>query len=240
MKDSWFKVILYVIFVTFLIVIPNFIKTAIDPSMDYQMYEEMKDVIAKDFRYEQASIVDGKLIYESYQVVDVDYFKIYLGNHNLNPNAISFVFEEQSIAVYAMDIELDRVSYQSLNLETYDFGSTEQSEITRLSVALKTVYERQTMLLYAEIIALYLFSLVDYLVIALLMAVLMAMFVQRVPMAFSMRLKLSLYLTTVYAVVQLVLVLFNASYLNVLGMIAAYIYHNLAYRSITIIPKGVI
>jgi hypothetical protein len=66
------------------------------------------------------------------------------------------------------------------------------------------------------------------------------MFVKRVPMAFSMRLKLSLYLTTIYAVIQLILVLFNASYLNILGMIAAYIYHNLAYRSITIIPKGVI
>jgi len=204
------------------------------------MYEEMKDVMTKDFRYDHASIVDGKLAYESYQVVDVDYFKIYLGNHNLNPNSINFVFEDQSIAVYAMDIELDRVSYQSLDLETYDFGSTEESEITRLSVALKTVYERQSMLLYAETMALYLFTVLDYLFVALLMAVLMAMFVQRVPMAFSMRLKLSLYLTTIYAVVQLILVLFNASYLNLLGMMGAYIYHSLAYRSITIIPKGVI
>lgn len=240
MKDSWFKVIFYVIFVTFLIVIPSFIKIAVNPNMDYLMYEDMKETLEKEFIIDHAQIIDGTLTYESYQVVDVDYFKIYLGNQNLNPNSINFVFEETSIAVYVMDIELDRVSYQTLNLESYDFGSTEPSEITRLSVALKQVYEEQTMLLYAEVFAYYLFTLIDYVLVALFLAVIMTMFVKRVPMAFSMRLKLSLYLTTIYAVIQLILVLFNASYLNILGMIAAYIYHNLAYRSITIIPKGVI
>lgn len=240
MKDSWFKVIFYVVFVTFLIVIPSFIKIAIDPTMNYQMYEEMKDTIENDFIIDNAQIIDGKLTFEAYQVIDVDYFKIYLGNQNLNPNSINFVFEEESIAVYALDIELDRISYKNLNLESYDFSSTEASEITRLTVALKQVYEAQSMLLYAEVFALYIFVIIDYLIVALFLALLMAMFVKRVPMGFSMRYKLSLYLTTIYAVIQLILVLFDATYLNVLGMIGAYIYHNLAYRSITIIPKGVI
>ena len=72
------------------------------------------------------------------------------------------------------------------------------------------------------------------------MALLIVFFINRIPMPFSLRLKLSLYLTTVYGVVQLILVLFSVTYLNFIALIAVYIYHVWAYRSIKIIPKGVI
>lgn len=240
MKDSWFKVILYVMFITFLVVIPGFIKVAVNPEMDIVRYQEMRTLIKDDFIIENAEIVDGTLTYESTDSFQFSYFSVYLGDQVESKSTVNFVFEERSLALYMRDVELDRLTYEALNLENHDFGSTDREDITRLSVALKMMYERQTTIMVAEVFAVYLLTLADYIFVALLMAMLMAMFMSRIPMPFSLRFKLSLYVSTVYAVIQLILVLFNAAYLNVFGMVVVYIYHSWTYRSIKIIPKGVI
>lgn len=239
-RDSWFKVILYVFFVIFLIVLPTIVKTSINPSMDQQRYKNMQEGLKSDFVIQNAKITDGTLTYEAAGSISFDYFNISLGKQNLSNNKINFVFEEKDLVVYVVDVEIDRQSYVSLDFENYDFSSKDKTEITKLSVAIKKVYEGQSFIWVAEIFATYIISLFDYMLIALLMAVLMVFFVNRIPMPFSLRLKLSLYLTTVYGVMQLILVLFNASYLNILAIIAVYVYHVWTYRSIKIIPKGVI
>ena len=200
----------------------------------------MQEKFSKTFIGDQANITDGTLTYESIDKVSLDYYEIYLGNQTLAPNKFNFVFEEKHLAVYMTGVEVDRLSYASLNLDEFDFSSTEAENLTRLSVAIKIMYERQDLIFVAENLANYFLVIADYLFIALLMAVLMSMFVNKIPMPFSARFKLSIYLSTIYAMVQLILVLFNASYLSILGMFAVYIYHTWAYRHIKIIPKGVI
>ncbi len=240
MKDSWFRVIFYVIFVTFLIVLPSLIKVTINPSMEYQRYQTMQELIKSDFRVDNAEIKDGILTYEAFGETSFDYFSIYLGKNVLNSRTLNFVFEEENLVLYMVDVELDRLSYKTLNLENYDFSSTENADIVRLSVALKHAYEKQTFILIGEVFATYIITLLDYLFIALFMSVLMVFFVSQIPMPFMYRFKLSLYLSTIYAVLQLILILFNASGLNILGIMAVYFYHVWAFRSIKIIPKGVI
>lgn len=239
-RDSWFKVIFYVIFVTFLIVVPTIIKSTINPTMDLQRYQNMQSTLKSDFIIENAQIIDGTLSYEGSGSFSFDYFNVYLGGNEFSNNSVNFVFEENDLAIYVVDIEIDRQSYESLNLEDYDFSSTDDQDITKLSVALKQMYEQQSFIMTAEIFATYFLTLFDYVFIALLMALLMVFFINKIPMPFSLRFKLSLYLTTVYGVMQLILVLFSATYLNFISLIAVYIYHVWTYRSIKIIPKGVI
>lgn len=239
-KDSWFKVIFYMLFVTFLVVIPGFIKIAVNPTMDYNRYQNMQAILEKEFIIENTQITDGKLTYETIRKVNFEFFEVYLGTQNLATNKVNFVFEEEHIAVYMTNVELDKLDYESLGLYNFDFSSTEQAELTRLSVALKMMYERQDIVFVAEVFANYFLLIVDYVFLVLLMAVLMSVFVGRIPMPFSMRFKLSVYLTTIYAVIQLVLVLFGAPGLSILGYFAVYFYHVWAYRHMKIIPKGVI
>lgn len=239
-RDSWFKVIFYVIFVAFLMIIPTIIKSTINPTMDILRYQDMQKSLKSDFIVENAQIIDGTLTYEAPSSFSFAYFNVYLGDNDLSSNSVNFVFEENDLTIYVVDIEIDRKSYENLNLADYDFSSTDDQDITRLSVALKQMYEAQSFIMTAEIFATYFLTLFDYIFIALLMAVLMVFFINRIPMPFSLRFKLSLYLTTVYGVVQLILVLFNAPYLNFIALITVYIYHVWTYRSIKIIPKGVI
>src|SRR5690554_1725795 len=224
-KDSWFKVIFYMLFVTFLVVIPGFIKIAINPTMDYDRYQQMQTSLKENFVIENAQITDGKLTYETIDKVDFEFFEIYLGTQTLATNKVNFVFEEEHVAVYMTGVEMDRLDYQSLGLYNFDFSSTETSELTRLSVALKMMYERQDVVFIAEVFANYFLIVLEYVFLVLLMAVLMSVFVGRIPMPFSMRFKMSVYLTTIYAVIQLVLVLFGAASLSLLGYFAVYFYH---------------
>ncbi|MCD4826805.1 MAG: DUF1189 family protein [Acholeplasmataceae bacterium] len=240
MRDSWFKIILYVIFVTFLMTTPTLIKTIINPTMDLNRYQEMQSTIKTDFIVQNAQITDGTLTFEAFDSFTFDYFNVYLGNHDLDSNSINFVFEESDLAIYVVDIEIDRQSYASLNLENYDFSSTDDNDIVKLSVAIKKMYEAQSFIWSTEVLATYFLSLFDYILISLLMATLMFFFVNRIPVPFGLRLKLSFYLTTVYGVIQLILVLFNATYLSFLALFVVYIYNIWTYKSIKIMPKGVI
>ena len=240
MKDSWFKVIFYVLFVTFLVVIPAALRTAIDPTMDVDTYKTMQKMIKSDFIIENARITNGTLTYEAAGSSSFEYFSFYLGKQEYSNRNVNFIFEENDLVIYAANVELERASYESLNLHNYDFSSTNLEDVTKLSIAFKTMYENQPSLLVAEVIAVYFIAVLDYVGIALVMTVLMVFFINKIPIPFSHRFKLSLYLTTVYAVVQLILILFNIAYLNILAMLAVYIYHVWTYRSIKIIPKGVI
>jgi hypothetical protein len=208
--------------------------------MDILRYQDMQNSIKSDFIVENAQIVDGTLTYEAPGSFSFAYFNVYLGDNTQSNNSVNFVFEENDLVIYVVDIEIDRQNYQNLNMDNYDFSSTDNQDITRLSVAIKQMYEAQSFIMTAEIFATYFLTLFDYIFIALLMAVLMVFFINRIPMAFSLRLKLSMYLTTVYGVIQLILVLFDVAYLNFIALIAVYIYHVWTYRSIKIIPKGVI
>jgi hypothetical protein len=227
-------------FVSFLVIIPTIIKSTINPTMDILRYQDMQNSIKSDFIVENAQIVDGTLTYEVPGSFSFAYFNVYLGDNTQSNNSVNFVFEENDLVIYVVDIEIDRQNYQNLNMDNYDFSSTDNQDITRLSVAIKQMYEAQSFIMTAEIFATYFLTLFDYIFIALLMAVLMVFFINRIPMAFSLRLKLSMYLTTVYGVIQLILVLFDVAYLNFIALIAVYIYHVWTYRSIKIIPKGVI
>lgn len=239
-RDSWFKVIFYVIFVTFLMITPTLIKTVVNPTMDINRYKEMQSNMKSDFIVENAQITEGVLTFEAFGSFSFDYFNVYLGNSNLSNNSINFVFEEKDLVIYVVDIEIDRQSYTSINLDNYDFSSTDDQDIVKLSVALKKMYEAQSFIWMTEILATYFLTLFDYILISLLMTVLMVFFIKRIPMPFRLRLKLSFYLTTVYGVMQLILILFNATYLSFLALFAVYIYNVWTYKSIKIIPKGVI
>jgi hypothetical protein len=68
----------------------------------------------------------------------------------------------------------------------------------------------------------------------------MLIFVTKVQFSYLMRFKLSVYLTTVWMVSELILSLFNVQYLDFVSVLLVYIYHVIAYRSIRVIKKGVI
>jgi hypothetical protein len=89
-----------------------------------------------------------------------------------------------------------------------------------------------------DVLLAYFTGLFDYLFYVLLLGLLGTLFIQRAPIPFKFRLKLSIYLTTIFVVIEFVLSLFNASQFGFISFLTAYMYHIWAYRSMKIIEVG--
>ena len=87
MKDSWKRIVLYVLLLPILLIIPTLIQLYADPSMNLRRYELLTQAVKDDFRTSNASIVDGTLTYEAPVSANFDtIFYLYLGDQNIPKN----------------------------------------------------------------------------------------------------------------------------------------------------------
>jgi len=240
MKDSWRRVTLYIILLPILLIIPLLITVFVDPNMNIDRYELMTQAIKEDLRAEGAAITDGVLTYETPFSATFDYFTIYVGTQTQDSRTINFVFEDSTLVMYMANVEFNRISYIDLNLLNHDFSSTDSTELRNINIALKVFFEQQSAIVWTDMLISYLFGLMDYLFIALLMSMMMLIFVTRVQFPFKMRFKLSVYLSTIWVLSELILSLLHAQELEFISILLAYVYHILAYRSMKVITKGAV
>jgi len=241
MKDSWKRIILYVLLLPVILLIPALITTFVDPSMNLYRYELLTEAIEADLRLDNAEIVDGVLTYETTASASFDtIFFIYVGEQTLNRNSFNFVFEQNDLVLYIANQEADRESYANLNLLNHDFSSTDPDNLRSINLALKSFIEEQPTVISVDLMANYSFNLMDYLFVTFLMSLMMLVFVTKIKMPFTLRFKLSVYLSTVWVASELILSLFHAESLEFISILLVYIYHIIAYRSIKVINKGVI
>jgi len=220
--------------------IPLILTRLVDHSMSLERYDAMVQVIEDDFRSQNATIVDGILSYETPINASVlGLFTFYLGDQDLSNRTFNFVFEENGLTFYVARYRIEKVSYADLNLLNHDFSSTDSEALRTLSLALKLYIEEQSYIAFADISAEYIYGLLDYVFIALLMTFVMLMFINHVQFPFKFRFKLSVYLSSIWIVSELILSLFHLEQLEIISMLLVYVYHILAYRSFKVITKVV-
>ena len=240
MKDSWKRVVLYIFLLPLFLMIPLILTRLVDHSMSLERYDAMVQVIEDDFRSQNATIVDGILSYETPINASVlGLFTFYLGDQDLSNRTFNFVFEENGLTFYVARYRIEKVSYADLNLLNHDFSSTDSEALRTLSLALKLYIEEQSYIAFADISAEYIYGLLDYVFIALLMTFVMLMFINHVQFPFKFRFKLSVYLSSIWIVSELILSLFHLEQLEIISMLLVYVYHILAYRSFKVITKVV-
>ncbi len=237
-KDSWSKIILYIFMIPILMIIPAFILSFTQPGMPHVIYQEINQVMAEDFRLENTYIENYHLVTTEHKAASLDYYQFAVGSYE-EQNRMTFVFGEDGITLMVLSLEADYMSYQELNLENYDFSSTDQQDIYRLTNAIRDIYNEQTYIEVGNILAQYFIYLFDYVVVILIMAILSQMIAPMLRMPFNMRFKLSTYLSTVYVVINLIAALTAQAWLTYVSILVVYVYHIWAFRSIKIIPKGV-
>lgn len=238
LTDSWFRVIGYLLTITLIISVPPLIKLAIKPEMDMSTYEELKSALKSDWVQQPASIVDGTLTMEGLAVTDFGGYNIYLGERSEYQWAVNFVFGEKELKVYVRDIPVSAHRYETLALENYDFNTLDNGEITKLSVAIKTVYEKEKVLLFGEIFGQYFLNVLDYVFVAFMLTIAFYFFNYQLQMNFTLRFKFAFYLSSIYVVMRLLLSLFNLEALNPIAVLITALYHFVAFRAIKLVPRG--
>ena len=241
MKDSWFRVIVYALLIPLLLSIPFFLTmtTANGPRMSAVRYDLLKTAIQDDFRVQGAKIIDGVLTYERTQSASFDLFTLYIGESEQNKQTINFVFSKNYLVTYINETKIDQISYSDLNLENHDFSSTDAAEIMELAVALRVFIEGQSVVIWTDFAVAYLFNLTEYLLVGGLMGLLMLLFISRIKIPYKYRIKMSIFLTSIWVFSELALTLFGAKELGFISIFAVYIYHIIFYRSLNIKKTGV-
>lgn len=238
MKDRWGKVILYLLLIPLFFVIPTWLEQTINPGMRLDRYERLVDAIQRDLILSNASIVDGTLQTTETKKATFDYFELVLGEYQPVQDKIQFVFLPNDLAVYMADIEMARSTYVELGLTTYDFNNNSQENVRLLAASIRTLYNETALFKTTELFLAYFSGLFDFVFYSLLMALFMMVFTRQLPIPFSFRLKLSVYLSTIFAVVELVAILFGSALIAYLSIPVLYIWHFWAYRSIKIVDQG--
>lgn len=238
-KDKWKHVILYMLFLPLLLIIPSIVLSFTQSAMTNDMYDAVYQTVGNEFRFDDVTLSNYTLTYQASYTTSLDTFDLSIGTYE-NQATISFVFEEKGVAIYALGQEVNYHSYQSLDIETIDFSSTDSKDIHELSLIIKEIYQAQAFLIIGNLVFQYILFLFDYLIIILIMSVLSKMmlpFGMKIP--FKTQFKLSTYLSTIYVFSNFVLILLGLSAYNFLSITLVYIYHLWAFRSIKVMPKGV-
>lgn len=230
MKDRLSKVIGYGLLLPVLLLIPLLLQRWVDPSMDIDRYKIMHQKIVENFKLENTQITDGVLYSSGVASTTFEYYSIYLGTNDISPMTINVVFEKEYLALYMGDIEQKRVSYQSLQLDNFDFTNPSSQDFYLLSGAVKTLIDSYPLTFFVDLTMIYFVGVTDYFIIGLLLAFMMMIFPLPIQIPFGYRYKISLYLMSVYIVSQLILSLFNLSDLGFISIMVTYVYHLIAYR----------
>lgn len=231
-KDSWGKTLLYFFLIPMLLMIPVWLSVTINPGMSVDRYEILVSSIKRDMVLEGTMIENGVLINPQDVTTSFEYFTIGMGNISTSNQQIMFYFDQTKLTLKVANITFDGVSYSEINLDNYDFSDSSNTNVRRLAGAIKTYYDAVDVFDTSEIFIVYLSAIIDYALLALLMAFLMIFVSRTLPFTFSQRLKLSVYLSTIWIFMQLVIILFDEPILDFLAVGVLYVYHFWAYRSI--------
>ncbi len=239
MKDSWKRIVLYFLLLPLILVIPSIVRFVIEPDMSVAQYDALADVLKTQFNLEGETIVDGVFSTTIAQTTTYDFFQITTTDSAINTYTMTFLFNDENLELYIGNMVYNSLSYTELGLENYTFDLTDSTNLNTLTTAIKTLYNTQRLTVYIQLTATYFIALLDFLMIVLLLAIIDHFIVPNQIFSFKLRLKLSVYASTIYIFSELVFVLLGITQLNFISIIITYIYHIWIYRSIKIIPKGV-
>ena len=237
MKDSWWRIIGYILLVPFLLTLPIVLRSFVSSGMTSADYQALISTVQTHFRSDHIQIVDGVLIADEEISASYEYIHLVVGRGKLSQTAINILFDEDSIVMVMTNMEVERISYVDLDLLNHDFSSLNLDDIRTLSFAIRRYIEQQSVIRVMDFMLTYFTGLIDYLFYILMLSLLSMMFITKAHLPMKYRFKLSVYLTTIVIVLGLVTTLFNVN-LGFFTFFVGYIYHLWAYRSMKIIEPG--
>ncbi len=237
MKDSWGRIIGYILLIPFLLTLPLVLRSFVTDNMTNARYQKLITTIQEEFRSDEIEMIDGLLVANQSISASFDYITLVVGRDKLSNTSINILFEEEGLVMIVSNMEVSRVSYASLELSDHDFSSREIDDVRVLSYAVKQYIESQDILFMSDFIQVYVSGLFDYLFYILMLSLLTLTFFSKSSIPLNYRFKLSVYLTTIVIVLDMLGILFSVS-LGFFTFLVGYFYHIWAYRFIKIIEPG--
>lgn len=237
-KDSFLRIVSYIILMSLIISIPVILIGITNKSMLFPSQSTIRTNIESNFYNPNIRVVDGILVndldtnLEISNSFSVDNFTYVIGDIPNSTQIFLVAFEKEGISLYTNVSTMSRVLLSTTKY-TQDFEFSHEYNYL-ISNMLVNVVNDNPLILSTIISAHILGNIFDYIFLALILS-LMAMLFKSLPLPFKAHFKVSIYIMSTWAIVTLILSLFNLTSLSFIAIIIAYVYQTIAYGSIRLV-----
>lgn len=240
-KDKAFQLIKHLLLMMFLMAIPVFITAYKNPAGLLPDTSIVADGVRQKFIQHDFEIVNHELINPNNITtgfISREYV-FYIGDSiDVDATGIIVQLRTSDIHIYAnvngfMKQEYKTITYEEAGITNLEFNATTANAV---AYEIINVMANQSLIVTMQVTQYVFANMIEYLFIALVLALLFKMSHSR-GLPFKHSFKISFYLTSIWAIITLLLALFDLSHLGFIALIGVYIYHIWAYRQIMIVQK---
>lgn len=237
LNDSFGRVALYFSILIAVMILPTVLALIGSNGFGLDSHQAIFTALENNLRGEH-QIIDGQLAIDSNQS-----FRARVGRYNVFINSspgttdsgFFILFEQSTIAIYTMNFLVDRMTYEELNLNYYDFNDVSLLNMIRLSQAIEVLYLTNSGPIRTFEFITDVFRVTTDLISMILIISLFSIFLFR-KISFGYIFKLNIYAATIYALFYLLAILFSQSFLTFVGMFVFLMYSRKAFSKIIAIP----
>ncbi len=206
-KDSWIRVVGHLLSVPLFLLLPLMLSAFAAPGMSQDRYELLINAVEDDFRTEGAVIEEGRLRSTAVMTASFDHFLLVMGDSPETLSQILIVFDETEVRIVMSNVVLETHRYEDMGLSSHDFSDMGPESVRALALSVRTLIESIPVLTALDWMIVYMTGLIDFILMVMFMAIVLMLFTGNTPFLFKVRVKLSVYLTTIYIFSQMVLIL---------------------------------
>jgi len=225
-NDSKGVVFLYMMLLIFITFLPSLFILSFQGVIDDSRYSQFYETVQKEMFLKNNTIENGMLTIEE----DIDYtFDIFrFINNDTISYQIQIQFLESGMSMQISDQEIAFTSYDS-NLFV-DFNDQSIQSVSSFTRYIEDFIESVGMISIIYGFSLFLSALFDYIFITLFLTLLMSFSIFRSTLHFKKRFKIGLYLSSSYAVFNMLTILFQFEALQFFSLLITYFYYVSFYK----------
>ena len=225
-NDSKGVVFLYMMLLIFITFLPSLFILSFQGVIDDSRYSQFYETVQKEMFLKNNTIENGMLTIEE----DIDYtFDIFrFINNDTISYQIQIQFLESGMSMQISDQEIAFTSYDS-NLFV-DFNDQSIQSVSSFTRYIEDFIDSVGMISIIYGFSLFLSALFDYIFITLFLTLLMSFSIFKSTLHFKKRFKIGLYLSSSYAVFNMLTILFQFEALQFFSLLITYFYYVSFYK----------
>jgi hypothetical protein len=225
-NDSKGVVFLYMMLLIFITFLPSLFILSFQGVIDDSRYSQFYETVQKEMFLKNNTIENGMLTIEE----DIDFtFDIFrFINNDTISYQIQIQFLESGMSMQISDQEIAFTSYDS-NLFV-DFNDQSIQSVSSFTRYIEDFIESVGMISIIYGFSLFLSALFDYIFITLFLTLLMSFSIFKSTLHFKKRFKIGLYLSSSYAVFNMLTILFQFEALQFFSLLITYFYYVSFYK----------
>lgn len=225
-NDSKGVVFLYMMLLIFITFLPSLFILSFQGVIDDSRYSQFYETVQKEMFLKNNTIENGMLTIEEDIDFTFDMFR-FINNDTISYQ-IQIQFLESGMSMQISDQEIAFTSYDS-NLFV-DFNDQSIQSVSTFTRYIENFIESVGMISIIYGFSLFLSALFDYIFITLFLTLLMSFSIFKSTLHFKKRFKIGLYLSSSYAVFNMLTILFQFEALQFFSLLITYFYYINFYK----------